>query len=337
VAAGRGKGTRRASGTGGRKAERRRAWLLVGGVLLILGGVVIGRWTMNPAPPRMPGEDGSPAERDDIAGDVATARPVPAESSGAPALPGSAAPDRPAPDLPASDRPVAPAHGEALVAVVIDDLGRSVDAVDRLAALGVDLTYAVLPFETRTAEVARRLAEHRAEILLHLPMEAGGDANPGPGALFRTMAPEELARRTREALAAVPGAVGANNHMGSALSADDGAMAPVLRVLEERGLFFLDSRTSAESVGYRLARRMGIPAAERQVFLDREIDVEEIRAQFRRLLSVAAESGAAIAIGHPYPETLLVLEEEVPAARASGFRFVPVSYLLERSGVEEGM
>lgn len=235
------------------------------------------------------------------------------------------------------DLPLPSLRGGALVSVVIDDLGRSVQAVDRLAALGVDLSYAVLPFETRTAEVARRLAEHRSEILVHLPMEADGSADPGPGALFRTMDAQELARRTRAALAAVPGAVGANNHMGSALSADDLAMQPVLGVLEERGLFFLDSRTSAESVGFRLARRMGIPAAERQVFLDREIDAEQIRAQFRRLLAMAADEGAAIAIGHPYPETLQVLREEIPAARAAGFRFVPVSYLLERSGVEEEM
>jgi hypothetical protein len=147
------------------------------------------------------------------------------------------------------------------------------------------------------------------------------------------MAPAELARATREALDAVPGAVGVNNHMGSRLSADRASMAAILGVIGERGLYFLDSRTSAESVAFAAARELDIPAAERQVFLDPDPRAEAVRYQFRRLLAAARERGAAIAIGHPHPATLAVLEEEVPLALEHGYRFVPVSYLLDRSSV----
>jgi len=108
----------------------------------------------------------------------------------------------------------------------------------------------------------------------------------------------------------------------------------VLSVLAERGLFFLDSRTSADSVGYKVALGLGVPAAERQVFLDGDATPEAIHAQFQRLLELARAKGSAIAIGHPHPETLAALTREVPKAKAEGFEFVPVSFLLTRAGGE---
>lgn len=221
----------------------------------------------------------------------------------------------------------------AVVALVIDDLGRSLEDLDRIRALGVPVTYAVLPFESRTPEVAAELARRGEEILLHLPMEPANGADPGPGALTGAMSPTELAARTRRALEAVPDAVGVNNHMGSMLSADRPAMEAVLGVLAGRELYFLDSRTSAESVAYAAARALEIPAAERQVFLDPDPRPEAVRFQFRRLLEEARARGSAIAIGHPHAGTLDVLAEEVPLARERGYRFVPVSYLLDRSAL----
>jgi polysaccharide deacetylase 2 family uncharacterized protein YibQ len=229
----------------------------------------------------------------------------------------------------------APAPG-ARVAVVIDDLGRSLAEVRGLEALGVPLSYAVLPFETKTPQVVAALRRGDREILCHLPMQPSNGANPGPGALLRSMNAEELLAGTRAALRAVPGATGVNNHMGSSFTTDVHAMRVVLGELSRHGLFFLDSRTSGQSVGYAQARALGLPAARRQVFLDGDPDPEIIRRQFRQLLAEAHKQGAAIGIGHPYPETLQVLAEEVPRATELGYEFVPVSYLLDASGGPEG-
>lgn len=234
------------------------------------------------------------------------------------------------------------AQPKARVAIVIDDLGRDVGAIETLTSIGaegaatkeaaaVQLSYAVLPFESRTAEVIEALRRHGAEILLHLPMDPEGQSDPGPGALAAGMSKREIAEATEAALAAVPGAVGVNNHMGSRLTADRSAMGVLLAVVHRHGLYFLDSRTSAESVGFEVARAAGVPAASRDFFLDDELGRSEVAAQFARLLSRAREQGAAIAIAHPHPSTLAVLTEEIPRAIAVGFEFVPVSYLLERS------
>jgi uncharacterized protein len=228
----------------------------------------------------------------------------------------------------------APAEG-GRVALVIDDLGRSLDDLHALEELSIPISYAVLPFEEQTPAVVAELRQRDAEILLHLPMEPAGAKDPGPGALRLGMTPEQLRQSTLTALQAVPGASGVNNHMGSGLSADEPSMTTILGVLSSRGLFFLDSRTSAQSVAYRVATRLGLPAAERQVFLDPDPSPEAIRAQFHRLLGLARTRGAAVAIGHPFPETIAILEEEIPKARALGYEFVPVSYLLDRPDAPE--
>ncbi|MGH9362978.1 MAG: divergent polysaccharide deacetylase family protein, partial [Thermoanaerobaculia bacterium] len=235
-------------------------------------------------------------------------------------------------ELPATTEiPVAPGEG-AHVALVIDDLGWSLDDLAALEALAVPISYAVLPFAEETPAVVAALAEQGKEVLCHLPMEAVDGQDPGPGALRLGMPPEELERSTEAAIAAVPGAVGVNNHMGSGLSADPRSMESILAVLARRGLFYLDSRTSPRSVGYRVARTLGVPAAERQVFLDTDPAPDAVRRQFARLLGLARERGAAIAIGHPHPATLATLAREVPRAQELGYRFVPVSYLLDQTG-----
>jgi polysaccharide deacetylase 2 family uncharacterized protein YibQ len=248
-----------------------------------------------------------------------------------PEAPGATAEPTP-PAIPEPAR-VAVGSGEARVALVIDDLGRSIDDVAALERLGVPLTYAVLPFETATAEVAAALGRRGEEVIVHLPMQPADGADPGPGALLETMTDDELVAATRTALDAVPGAVGVNNHMGSVLSSDRRAMRAVLGVIAQRRLFFLDSRTSAETVAYRTATGLGIPAAERHVFLDPEPGAAAIRHQFSRLLDLARRRGSAVAIAHPHPTTLEVLATEIPEARRLGYELVPLSFLIEREGL----
>jgi polysaccharide deacetylase 2 family uncharacterized protein YibQ len=295
----------------------------------------------------LPGRDGrgaSPAKRDHRGGQVGQALPADRAlaagqgSSGRAgvAAAGQAGAARAAGPAAAgarrsgSDAVGTGAGGPPRVALVIDDLGRSLEELESLYRLGVPITYAVLPFEVQTPEVAAALRRRHEEILCHLPMEPKSGGNPGPGALRAGMSPEELRQSTLAAIAAVPGAIGVNNHMGSALSADAGSMATILGVLAAHGLYFLDSRTSSQSVGFRLATALGVPAAERQVFLDDDLRAQAVATEFQRLLEVARTRGAAIAIGHPHPATLATLAAEVPRAQALGYRFVAVSALLDR-------
>jgi polysaccharide deacetylase 2 family uncharacterized protein YibQ len=169
--------------------------------------------------------------------------------------------------------------------------------------------------------------------MAHLPMEPKTypALTPGPGALLTSMDPETLARLTRQALGNLPGAVGANNHMGSRFSEDSAALRPVLEVLRQQGLFFLDSVTSPRSQARDLARRMGLANGQRDVFLDHDPTTGAITQQVLRLIKLAKSQGQAIAIGHPHSTTIAVLTSMAPRLRQE-VELVPVRQLLSPAG-----
>ncbi len=303
--------------------------LAAGATILFAVGLYVGFELAKPprrpdfgTAPGMPAPEPIPAEQPPATGPASAEQPP---ASG----PAAAEPTLLEP-LRIKRQPPPRSGGTPRIAIVIDDLGRGLRDLEALAGLGTTLTYSVLPFEARTAQVVAELRASGVEYLCHLPMEAkNGAADPGPGALRLAMSHDQLRDATKQALAAVPGAAGVNNHMGSGMAPRHEAMATVLEVLARRGLYFLDSRTSADTVGYSLARHLGIRAAERQVFLDTVRDGDVIRGQFDVLLATARKRGGAIAIAHPHPETLEILAAAIPAARAEGFEFVTVSALLE--------
>ena len=228
--------------------------------------------------------------------------------------------------VPANDRPQ--------LAIVIDDLGRSLENAARFAALPLPLTFAVFPKLRNSRKVAGYFVAQHCDIMLHMPMEPRDypHQDPGPGALFMTMPEGLLKQEFVEDLESLPGIIGVNNHMGSRLTADPRKMNQVMDVLKGRGLFFLDSRTIASSVAYRQAQAAGIPALQRDVFLDNERHVTKIVEQLRVLIEIARIKKSAIGIGHPYPETLKALSRFPKIAESAGVEIVAVRKLLPYNG-----
>ena len=218
---------------------------------------------------------------------------------------------------------------QARIAIVIDDLGNDAEALERLARWPYAVAGAVLPGLPGSASAARRLAASGKEVLLHLPMEPDGYplVAPGPGVVLRSDSDEAIAHTVVEDLASVPGAVGVNNHMGSAATADPRVMRAVVRVLSQRGLFLLDSRTTEATVARRVADEAALPAVSRRVFLDAVPSASAVERSFRDFLAKAKKDGSALAIGHPHPATFELLERELPRLREEGVALVPVSKL----------
>ena len=187
--------------------------------------------------------------------------------------------------------------------------------VKRLCAEPVDFSVAVLPYQEFTKESAEIAHAAGKEVMLHLPMEGRADKDPGPDALKYDLPEAELRSRTRKALASVPFIEGANNHMGSRLTSDATRMHWVLEEFRGRKLFFLDSRTIASTVGWQVAGELGLPTAQRNVFLDDDKSFAEIEKQWKRALGIAKKEGQVIVIGHIYPETVEALEKLIPEAK----------------------
>ena len=169
--------------------------------------------------------------------------------------------------------------------------------------------------------------------MLHLPMEPVEypEINPGPGTLLAAMSADELLRVLEEDLRAVPHIRGVNNHMGSRLTARSEQIYQVFSVLKRRGLYFVDSRTTDETICRPSARLFELPFAQRDVFLDHVHEPAAVRRQIRELVRIARLKGEAVAIAHPHPVTLTVLREELPELRRQ-VEIVPASRLARPVG-----
>jgi len=223
--------------------------------------------------------------------------------------------------------PARPDRGDKRIALIIDDVGFDRQPVEAAAALPGALSFAVIPGTPNARQSADLLSSHGHEILCHLPMEPNDypRKSPGANAIFTNMPSESIRKLAADDVASIPHVRGLNNHMGSRATRDSRVMRDVLSVVKAKGLYFIDSRTIAGSVGESLARSMRVPTAGRDVFLDDVETAVAIRAQLRLLAAHAEAHGLAVGIGHIYPVTMQVLREEMPRLVSKGFRFIPAS------------
>ncbi len=213
-------------------------------------------------------------------------------------------------------------------AIIIDDLGQDLSAARQLIALPYSITFAVLPHLVHSTATAQEVHQAGREVMLHIPMEPDSTARPGPGEIRVGMRGTEVDRLVEEDLNSVPFAAGVNNHMGSRATTDPRLMADFMEVLAARHLFFVDSRTTPASVALAAARRRGIPAFYRSVFLDDVETVPYALGKLQEFMRVVLDEDTAVAIGHPYPTTLTALRQFLPELERQGIRLVPASQLL---------
>lgn len=225
---------------------------------------------------------------------------------------------------------IANADERPALAIIIDDMGNH--QAQGMAALMLPgaVTYAFLPHTPYAVQLAERAHALGKEVMLHLPMDAAEGNTLGPGALRLYMSEAEFKQTLIDNLAAVPHVVGLNNHMGSLLTQHPGAMAWMMETLLERPrYYFVDSRTTRDTVAQLVAAEYGIRNTRRDVFLDNEIETEAIEQQLMLLLQRAQERGSAVGIGHPYPQTVLVLQRFLDNLNSSGVQLITTSALID--------
>ena len=294
-----------------------RSLALLAGLVLLVGLAALLRLRPSEPPPARPATAPAP-----------TASPSPCPSPEPTPTP------RPSP-VPADFEP-ARGTGRGALAIVIDDVGNADGSLARLERLSGPLAIAVLPGAPRAREAAALARRKGWDLLVHLPM-AGARGPVEPGTITSEDDDAGIARRVGEAIDAVPGAVGLNNHQGSLATADRRVMRAVLSVVHARGLFFLDSKTSAATVASEEAHAIGLATLPRDVFLDdAQAEAatlggapEALGAALERALAIAAERGHAVAIGHPGAATVELLTRKLPELERRGVLRVRVSELVD--------
>lgn len=218
----------------------------------------------------------------------------------------------------------APAPQKAYISLIIDDLGQNLPRDRRVLALPGPVTTAIMPDTPHATEFAREAHRAGKVVILHMPM----DPATGPFAWHPELPIDELEKRLNAAFKAVPYTAGINNHMGSRMTAQPAAMAWLMADLQQRHKFFVDSRTSAQTVAAAQAQKIGLASVSRDVFLDDERTEAAIYTQLQTAINLARKQGSAVMIGHPYPQTLAVLERELPKLKAQGIDWIDIKLMI---------
>ncbi|MBB3167135.1 divergent polysaccharide deacetylase family protein [Simiduia aestuariiviva] len=223
----------------------------------------------------------------------------------------------------------ASAQEPAQLAIIIDDIGYQRATAEALIALPYPISFAILPVAPHSQALAQRAWLRGRDVLLHIPMATINHAPLDPGGIDEQLPATQIHHRLNQHFDAFPQAEGMNNHMGSLLTSQDLPMQAVMLTLAERDKYFVDSKTSAQSVAYDKARSQGVMTAERDVFLDNDPSTGAIKRQLHKAIALAQRQGFAIAIGHPYPQTLAVLRQEL-ALLDKSVELVPLYRLLRQ-------
>ncbi|MBI5183868.1 MAG: divergent polysaccharide deacetylase family protein [Nitrospinae bacterium] len=217
------------------------------------------------------------------------------------------------------------------VAILIDDIGWERNRAEEFLKIDAPISFSILPHLPLSETIAEEINRFDRDILLHLPMEPHGypHTDPGIGAIMSNMRVEDLEYELTKDINSVPYIIGINNHMGSKVTEDKNIMRIILKMLQKRDLFFLDSITSSNTVAFKVARDMGIKSAQRKLFLDNIQEIDYIKRQIMRLGEIAKRDGSAIGIGHPHKVTAAALREMIPELRKEGIDIIPISRMVD--------
>ena len=219
---------------------------------------------------------------------------------------------------------------QALLAVIIDDMGSNLQQARALADIGLPLTFSIIPGLRSDRDVADFAARSGIETMIHIPMQSKGwpQRRLESNGLLLSMDEVAIREHLGEYVRQIPTAIGVNNHMGSEFTEHEDKMRVVLETLKGKGLFFIDSVTTPRSVGQTVAREIGVKTGKRDVFLDNEQNSVYIRGQLAQAVRMAKKKGSAIVIGHPHQATIATLTEALPTLAGQGITLVPVSHLV---------
>lgn len=196
------------------------------------------------------------------------------------------------------------------LAIVIDDIGYRAKEDGEIYRLPKAVAVAIIPSAPMATARAKQAFDEQRDVLIHLPMQPKSITQPiEAGALKVGMDAAQVARLIDFSRERVPYAIGLNNHMGSRATADQALMSHLMQSLSQQKLFFLDSKTAGDSVAYKTARSLGIPALERHIFLDDSDAYGDVERQFAKAIDYARKHGLAIMIGHPRKNSVAVLKK----------------------------
>lgn len=227
-----------------------------------------------------------------------------------------------------SHQPSIPTAPQRQLVLIIDDIGFNLHRGSQALGLPGKITFSVIPYTPHGKALALHAHNSGKEVMLHAPMSTVEGLPLGRGGLTAEQSRAEFRDTLAAALQQVPYVRGVNNHMGSDLTQRRPQMAWLMQALRQQDLYFVDSRTIHRSVAATVAAEFSVPHLSRHVFLDNERTMEAIDERFQALLATVERNGVAVAIGHPYPETIAYLRQALPLLAERGINLAFASEVL---------
>jgi polysaccharide deacetylase 2 family uncharacterized protein YibQ len=217
------------------------------------------------------------------------------------------------------------------IAFIMDDIGYASDSSLKLKNLNIPITASIIPSSSYARDESFRLKKFGIETMIHIPMQSLNNnyTDKNWDFISETSTYAEIRKIVEKAQKIIPFASGINNHMGSLITSEPELISLFMKSIVNKNLFFVDSRTSQDSVAYRIAKNFGIRTVFRDVFLDHVQDYRSTIQQIKRLVSIARHKGQAVGIGHPYETTFRALRDSIPYLNHSKIKIVNVSTLME--------
>lgn len=209
-------------------------------------------------------------------------------------------------------------HADRGLALIVDDIGYGIKAVDTVLALSIPITFSILPDAPDAVAAANKAYNAGHTVMLHMPMEPKdpdiADKMMTKTGLTAGMNESQMKAMINKTLQRIPHITGMSNHMGSMLTEQSDAMRWLMKINRERGLFFIDSLTTPQSIARVQAAKSGVAWASRRFFLDNDQSPEGLSRMWKTILKRAAKKGGCIVIFHPHQKTLAFLKQHIHEA-----------------------
>ncbi len=210
-----------------------------------------------------------------------------------------------------------------VVAIVVDDVGNTADKLPAWTAIEAPITFSVMPYPPLSEQLADKLHRAGYQVMMHIPTEnAPPNSFSGRGQLAVGMDRNTVFQTLDSDASTVPFFSGINNHQGGRGCDDLALMTYMSDWAKSKGLYVVDSNSSAHSRVTDACLALGLPKRKNQVFIDHDNNPDYIRGSMRRLADLARRDGSAIGICHWHrPNTPTVVGEMIVQLSGEGIHF----------------
>ena len=219
------------------------------------------------------------------------------------------------------------------IALIVTNLGLSATYTKAaLKLLPEDITLSFSHVAPRLKSWIREARQKGHEVLMDIPMEPLGfpKNDPGRATLLTSSNEVENLNRLEHVMKKAGGYVGLLGTLGTKFMLHSETFLPILKTIKQRGLIYVDSRSTSRSLGPELASSIQLPRAFNNIFIDKEPSNQKIKGKLDELEKIALKKRFAVGIAQPFPLTIEILSQWAEKLKAKQISLAPITAVVDK-------